>query len=117
MHEDGNRPEGGSGFEHHENERAEEHHGEGPHGKDGNNKHPDYNRHYWGGWDDYYGPYGDGFGGEFVVGTVVGLLPETAEPVVVSGQSYYEDDGVYYQPCYQGADMSYCVVDPPNGGN
>ena len=77
--------------------------------------HPNNNNpRYWSGWDDYYGPYGDWYdGGAVVIGTVVGVLPETVEPIAVGGQTYYEDDGVYYQPCYQGTELSYCVVDPP----
>jgi hypothetical protein len=44
---------------------------------------------------------------------VVGSLPAAAEPVVVANQDYYLADGVYYQPCYQGPVVNYCVVANP----
>jgi hypothetical protein len=43
----------------------------------------------------------------------VASLPVAAAPVVVANQTYYAADGVYYQPCYQGAALNYCVVDNP----
>jgi hypothetical protein len=48
------------------------------------------------------------------VGTVVGVLSAEAQPVIVEGQTYYFDGTNYYQPCYQGTDSSYCVVDAPD---
>ena len=48
------------------------------------------------------------------VGTVVGALSAGAQPLVVGGQNYYYDNNNYYQPCYQGSDSSYCVVQNPN---
>ena len=47
-------------------------------------------------------------------GAVAASLPYSAQPVVVNNQNYYFADGTYYQPCYQGADVNYCVVDNPN---
>lgn len=73
---------------------------------------------YWGG---YYGP-GYGYGAAAVAGAAAGLavgaaiatLPDYATTVVVNNQTYYEADGTYYRTCYQGADVSYCVVADPN---
>jgi len=48
------------------------------------------------------------------VGTVVGTLPAAASALSVAGQRYYYDGGAYYQPCYQGTDVNYCVVSDPN---
>ena len=48
------------------------------------------------------------------VGTVVGALSAGAQPMVVGGQTYYYENDTYYQPCYQGSDSSYCVVQNPN---
>jgi hypothetical protein len=48
------------------------------------------------------------------IGASVAYLPEAAQPVVVNDQYYYFADGTYYQPCYEGADVNYCVVDNPN---
>jgi hypothetical protein len=48
------------------------------------------------------------------VGTVVGSLSTAAQPMIVNNQTYYYDGGNYYQPCYQGTDSAYCVVENPN---
>jgi len=73
---------------------------------------------YGGGWGPYYG---GGWGGVaagaaagLAVGTVVGALSASAQPLVVNNQTYYYDNGTYYQPCYQGASSGYCVVPNPN---
>ena len=47
-------------------------------------------------------------------GPVAAAPPTAAQPVVVNNQNYYFAGGSYYQPCYQGADVSYCVVANPN---
>jgi hypothetical protein len=73
------------------------------------------------GWGGYYGPGWGGVAAGAAVGAAAGLaigasiasLPPAATQVVVYGQPYYRASGVYYQPCYVGADVSYCVVDPP----
>lgn len=67
----------------------------------------------------YYGPgyRGPGYGGvaaAIAVGTVVGTLPAAAVALSVAGQRYYYDGSAYYQTCYQGTDVSYCVVQDPN---
>jgi len=67
----------------------------------------------------YYGPgyrapvYG-GVAAAVAVGTVVGTLPAAAAALSVAGQRYYYDGGTYYQSCYQGTDVNYCVVADPN---
>jgi hypothetical protein len=33
---------------------------------------------------------------------------------MIADQPYWVDNGVYYQQCYQGAAMNYCVVADPN---
>ena len=66
----------------------------------------------------YYGP---GYGGAaagvaagLAVGSVVGALPAAAAAQSVAGQRYYYDGNNYYQPCYRGTDVNYCVVPNPN---
>lgn len=67
----------------------------------------------------YYGPgyhrpvYG-GVAAGIAVGTVIATLPATAAALSIAGQRYYYDGGTYYQPCYQGTDVNYCVVADPN---
>jgi hypothetical protein len=70
------------------------------------------------GWGAYHGP---GWGGVaagaaagLAIGTVVGALSASAQPLVVSGQTYYYENDTYYQPCYSGSASSYCVVRNPN---
>jgi hypothetical protein len=68
---------------------------------------------YWGG---YYRPaygYGAAAAG-LAVGTAVATLPAAATTVVVNSQTYYVVGGTYYRTCYQGADVSYCVVQAPS---
>jgi hypothetical protein len=48
------------------------------------------------------------------VGTVVGSLSANSQRVIIKEQPYYYDGANYYQPCYQGSDLSYCVVPNPN---
>jgi hypothetical protein len=66
----------------------------------------------------YYGPgYRPGYGGVaagLAVGAVVATLPARAYARSVAGQTYYYDGSTYYQPCYQGTDVNYCVVADPN---
>jgi hypothetical protein len=71
-------------------------------------------------WAPYYGPeyYGGGALGALIaalaVGTILEALPPAAAPQVYGGQTYYYDGTNYYEACYQGADLDYCVV--PNPG-
>jgi len=74
-----------------------------------------------GGWDAYYGPeYGGGGGlaaaiiAALAIGTILEALPSGAVPQVLGGQTYYYDGSNYYQACYQGTDLDYCVVPNPN---
>ncbi len=48
------------------------------------------------------------------VGTVVGTLPAAAAARTIAGRRYYYDGIAYYQPCYEGTDVNYCVVADPN---
>ena len=68
-----------------------------------------------------YGRPGYGYGGVaagaaagLAVGATVGYLSAAARPVAVNNQTYYVDGSTYYQKCYQGSDVSYCVVPDPN---
>jgi hypothetical protein len=69
-------------------------------------------------WNAYYGPgYGrvaTGAAAGLAVGATVGYLSAAARPVVVNNQTYYVDGKTYYQKCYQGSEVSYCVVPNPN---
>ncbi|HTZ39509.1 MAG TPA: DUF6515 family protein, partial [Syntrophales bacterium] len=47
-------------------------------------------------------------------GGYVAALPDGATRVLVGGRSYYVAGGLYYQPCYVGADVNYCVVVAPS---
>jgi hypothetical protein len=69
------------------------------------------------GWGDYYGP---GWGGVaagvaagLAIGASVAYLPPEANLIVVSNQTYYVVGNTYYQPCFTGAETSYCVVASP----
>jgi len=60
---------------------------------------------YWGNYQYYYG---DGFyyqydGSQYTVvdppiGAEVKSLPDDAKPIMINGEQYYEEKGVYYQP-------------------
>jgi hypothetical protein len=69
-------------------------------------------------WNAYtgpgYRPYARAAVAGLAVGTTVAALSAAAQPVVVDGQTYYEDGGNYYQKCYEGTEVSYCVVPDPN---
>lgn len=71
-----------------------------------------------GGWNAYSGPGYRPYAGAAVAGLAVGAtvayLSASAQPVVVNNQTYYSDGGTYYQKCYQGTEVSYCVVPNPN---
>jgi hypothetical protein len=71
-----------------------------------------------GSWNAYYGPrYGGaavGAAAGLAIGTVVGYLSAATQPVAVNNQTYYIDGNTYYQKCYQGSEVSYCVVPNPN---
>ena len=62
----------------------------------------------------YRGPGYGGVAAGIAVGTVVATLPARAAALSVAGQRYYYDGSAYYQQCYQGTDVNYCVVPDPN---
>jgi hypothetical protein len=45
---------------------------------------------------------------------LVNALPSGAVARTVAGQRYFFDGNTYYLPCYQGADLAYCVVPDPS---
>jgi hypothetical protein len=69
-------------------------------------------------WNAYYGPrYGGaaaGVAAGLAVGATVATLSAAARPLVVNNQTYYYDGANYYQSCYRGTDVNYCVVANPN---
>ena len=69
-------------------------------------------------WNAYSGPGYRPYAGAAVAGLAVGAtvaaLSAAAQPVVVNNQTYYSDGGTYYQKCYEGTEVSYCVVPDPN---
>ena len=73
-------------------------------------------------WAPYYGPeYGGGGGlaaaiiAALAIGTILEALPPGAVAQMFGGQTYYYDGSNYYQQCYQGTDVGYCVVPNPGG--
>ncbi|MDR3569589.1 MAG: hypothetical protein P4L43_16310 [Syntrophobacteraceae bacterium] len=71
----------------------------------------------WGAWNGGYyrpGAVAAGVAAGVAVGTAVAALPSAYQTVVVNSQTYYVANGAYYQPCYQGAEVSYCVVASPS---
>ena len=71
------------------------------------------NYYYGGGGEYYYAGATPGAVANFAVGATVVSLSSAATSVVVADQTYYLDNGIYYQPCYQGTTEVYCVVSPP----
>ncbi|MGA8573517.1 MAG: hypothetical protein WB560_13725, partial [Desulfobaccales bacterium] len=83
-------------------------------------RHGYYGGYPGGAWGPYYGPEYYGGGGlaaaiiaALAIGTILEALPSGANPQVYGGQTYYYDGTNYYQACYQGADLDYCVVPAP----
>jgi hypothetical protein len=77
----------------------------------------DYHGHGYGG---YYRP-GGAYAAGAVAGMVVGATITAAAfsamavppaPVVVSGVTYYQSGSTWYQPMYQGSQVTYVVVNP-----
>jgi hypothetical protein len=73
-----------------------------------------YNRNVNVTGNTYYGGRYGGAAAGLAVGAVVATLPAAAAARSVAGQTYYYDGSAYYQPCYQGTDVNYCVVPDPN---
>ncbi len=67
----------------------------------------------WNAYNPGYRPYAGAAAG-LAVGATVGYLSAAAQPTVVNNQTYYVDGGTYYQRCYQGTEVAYCVVPNPN---
>ena len=69
----------------------------------------------WGAWGGYYRPgaVAAGVAAGVAIGATVAYLPPAYQTVVVNSQTYYVANGAYYQSCYQGAEVSYCVVSNP----
>jgi hypothetical protein len=44
----------------------------------------------------------------------VGSLSSDAQTEEVNNQTYYNDGGTYYQICYEGSEVAYCVVPNPS---
>jgi hypothetical protein len=78
------------------------------------------NRQDWA--DDYrgygYRGYRPGAAGAVVVGATITAAAFSAmavapAPVVVSGVTYYQSGSTWYQPVYEGGEVTYVVVNPP----
>ena len=48
-----------------------------------------------------------------VIGSVVASLPPSCPSMYVYGGTYYHCGGVYYQPQYQGSNVTYVIVNSP----
>jgi hypothetical protein len=67
-------------------------------------------------WDHFYGTgWNNAVAGAATGGTlsITDTLPDDVATVVVGGQTYYVSKGVYYQECFMGSDVNYCVVHAP----
>jgi hypothetical protein len=71
-----------------------------------------------GNWGPYYGPARNPAGAAAATALGTGMLvvglPPGAVARTVGGQRYFFNGGTYYLPCYQGAELAYCVVPDPN---
>jgi hypothetical protein len=76
----------------------------------------DYHGHY------YYGGYPVGAGLAVATGVAVGTAISASAframscpmtPVVVNGVTFYQCGSTWYQPAYQGGQMTYIVVNRP----
>ena len=67
-------------------------------------------------WDHFGGPgWNNAVAGAAAGGSVgfTDTLPADVTAVVVAGRNYYVSNGVYYQECFMGSDVNYCVVPAP----
>ena len=48
-----------------------------------------------------------------VIGSIVASLPPSCPSMYVYGGTYYHCGGVYYQPQYQGSNVTYIIVNSP----
>ncbi|MGC8493024.1 MAG: hypothetical protein ACP5SH_14940 [Syntrophobacteraceae bacterium] len=67
----------------------------------------------WGAWGYRPGAVAAGVAVGAAAGAYVASLPYAYQTTVVSGQTYYVANGTYYQQCYQGTEVGYCVVTQP----
>jgi len=68
-------------------------------------------------WDHFYGPGWSNAVVEAGASGTMGFtdtLPDDVTAVVVGGQNYYVSKGVYYQECFMGSDVNYCIVSDPS---
>ena len=73
-----------------------------------------YGNYYYGGGGEYdYAGVAPGAVATFAAGTAVASLSPAATMEDLAGQTYYLDNGIFYQHCNQGAAENYCVVSPP----
>jgi hypothetical protein len=75
----------------------------------------DYHRHYYRSY-----PVGAGLAvaGAVAVGTTITAAAFQSQscpmtPVIVGGYTYYQCGSTWYQPAYQGSQVTYMVVNPP----
>lgn len=54
-----------------------------------------------------------GVGAGIAIGTMLATPPATATTVVVDGNTYWQDGSTYYTRSYNGGDVVYQVVPPP----
>lgn len=68
-------------------------------------------------WNAYnrpgYRPYAGAAVAGLAVGATVAAISASAQPVVVDNHTYYNDGGTYYERCYEGTEVAYCVVPNP----
>ena len=60
------------------------------------------------------GRYGPPVAGALVIGATVVSLPPSCSSLVVNGVTYYNCNGTFYQPVYDGPNLVYVVVEPPH---
>ena len=70
-------------------------------------------------WDDHYDYWDDhwhwpvGVAAGVAIGTVLATLPSGCREVVVASTTYFECDGTWYRPYYEGGVLKYRVVENP----
>ncbi len=74
---------------------------------------PDWDDHYDYWYDDHwYWPVGAVAAG-VAAGTILSALPPSCRETSVEGNTYFECDGTWYQPYYEGGILKYRVVEDP----
>ena len=67
------------------------------------------------GGEAYVGPRGAAVQGPRGNTAVVRTVPPGARAVAIAGATYYVASGAYYKPVYQGSEVVYQQVPPPEG--